>query len=355
MKKKGHGVAIAIILLIIVLLAAGGGGFYYYYFYIKPFNEIKIAIEARDIDTVVDLYGELRKDDDKEYVSDEMLSYFESVFSKYQRGRYEYDDLEDLYKQLSKEILKKNKDLEEMMETAETLQQSREDFETAEEYFEAEDYETAISYYELVWEEDDNYNDAMSRIAECEEEIARIQAEQMAEGVVGTWIAYADVGELLGEYLDMDSDGLEFNIGLMLTLNDDCSGEISLYEQSIYDSVAASSDFFTEYLYEYMEDEGYSRSEVDLMLLLMGYGSMEDAVNSLVPAAISDESGEATEYFEYEVSNGLIITSGLEPDFEGIYEYDDEINDYCIIVGENEDLGAGFEGVDLPIYFYRFL
>ena len=358
MKKKGHGAAIVIILLIIVLLAAGGGGFYYYYYYIKPFNEIKEAIEKEDIDTVVNLYGDLRKDDDREYVSEEMLSYFEDAFSEYQREKYEYEDLEDLYKQLSKEILKKNKDLEEMMETAETLKQSREDFATAEEYFENEDYETAISYYRLVWEEDDNYDYAIDRIAECEEEIARIQAEllaaQMAQGVIGQWLAYTDVSDYLADYLGMDGDGLVFNIGLMLTFNDDGTGTIAIYEQSIYDSVEESADFFTGYLYEYMEDEGYSQSEVDIMLLLLGYGSMEDAVIGLVPDVIAEEIGDLEESFQYDIQGTQIITYGLDSEIEGTFEYDDDLQDYYIIVGENGDLGMEFEGVTLPIYFYRF-
>ena len=70
MSKKNHGPVIAIILIIVLLLSAAGGGLYYYLCYIKPFNDIKTAIENEDIDGVVSLYGELRRDDDRVYVQD---------------------------------------------------------------------------------------------------------------------------------------------------------------------------------------------------------------------------------------------------------------------------------------------
>ena len=57
---------------------------------------------------------------------------------------------------------------------------------------------------------------------------------------------------------------------------------------------------------------------------------------------------------DYDFGAGAYYYADI-PDFEGIYEYDADLNDYCIIVGEDEDLGSGFEGVELPIYFYRFL
>ena len=117
MSKKNHGPIIAIIIAIVLLLAAGGG-LYYYLYYIKPFNDIKTAIENEDIDEVVDLYENLRRDEDRLYVQEEMLGYFEKTVKSYKREKIDFDDVEDLYKVLGKKILKKNEEFDDLMDFA---------------------------------------------------------------------------------------------------------------------------------------------------------------------------------------------------------------------------------------------
>ena len=108
MSKKNHGPIIAIIIAIVLLLAAGGG-LYYYLYYIKPFNDIKTAIENEDIDEVVDLYENLRRDEDRLYVQEEMLGYFEKTVKSYKREKIDSMRLKTCISCLASRCLRRTK------------------------------------------------------------------------------------------------------------------------------------------------------------------------------------------------------------------------------------------------------
>ena len=356
MSKKNHGPIIATIITIVLLLAAGGGLCYYLY-YIKPFNDIKTAIENEDIDEVVDLYGNLRRDDDRLYVQEEMLGYFEKTVKSYKREKIDFDEVEDLYKLLGKSLLKKDEDFEDLMEFAENLRDSRDNYDKAEELFETEDYETAIEYYSLVWEEDDNYNDAQLKITECEENIARIQAEllaQMAEGVVGNWITYIDLSGVIADYLAIE-DNFDFNVGLWLTFNDDGTGAYGVDEQSIKDACADSSDVLNEVAYDYLAEMGYDESMIGIVLAVSGYDSLDGLIGDMVIEEINNEFGdESDRTFEYEVDGDKVIVSGQGIELDATLT-EQSNGGYALAVGEDED--ASFledYDISLPVYFYRY-
>ena len=86
-KKIIIGVAIAAVVAFLALVVVGGIGGIYYLGVVKPFNDSKTAINAGDVETVVDLYDNLKRDADRQYVKNEMLKYFEnSVLDfKYER------------------------------------------------------------------------------------------------------------------------------------------------------------------------------------------------------------------------------------------------------------------------------
>ena len=353
MSEKNHGPVIAIILIIVLLLSAAGGGLYYYLCYIKPFNDIKTAIENEDIDEVVSLYGELRRDDDRIYVQEEMLSYFEKTVKSYKREKIDFDDVEDLYKVLGKKILKKNEEFDDLMDFAENLRDSREYYDTAEELFEAEDYETAIDYYSLVWEEDDNYNDAVLKISECEEIIAELQA-QLADGVVGNWMAYINFGGALADFFN-SQDSFDFNIGVWLTFNEDGTGSFGVDHQSIIDACSDSSDVLSQYVYDTLADMGYDESLIGVMLSLYGYDSMDTMIAEMITEEIEGELGdESDRVFEYETDGDKVTATGQGMEIEGTLEMQGTAG-YALVVGEDADMSFMDDyDIELPVYFYRY-
>ena len=77
-KKIIIAAAIAAVVAFLALVVVGGIGGIYYLGVVKPFNDTKAAINAGDVDTVVDLYDSLKRDGDREYVKNEMMKYFEN-------------------------------------------------------------------------------------------------------------------------------------------------------------------------------------------------------------------------------------------------------------------------------------
>ena len=348
---------IAALVAFLALVGIGGIGGIYYFGVIKPFNDAKTAINANDVDAVVDLYGSLKRDSDREYVKNEMLEYFENSVTDYKYDRISFEDVESRYHKLGKEILADNEKAKALMDVADKLYDSKKNFEKAKEYFEQEDYLSAIEYYGKVWEEDSNYDVAQKAIEECNELQEALMAAQAAGDINGEWVAYLDLGDYIESYAGLDKD-IEFKLGLLLTFEDNGKCYLSVDRESVIDACNANSDVFDPMFYEMMEAEGYDRASIDLMIAVSGYSSPSDLFAESIYENIMDGFGGGSGFeLDYSVEGTKVWISSNGSGFTGDFVYDQSAGDYVISIDEkgNGKIFAAFEefNVEPPWIFYR--
>ena len=355
-KKIIIGVAIAAVVAFLALVVVGGIGGIYYLGVVKPFNDSKTAINAGDVETVVDLYDNLKRDADRQYVKNEMLKYFENSVLDFKYERISYEDVESRYRKLSKEILHDNEKAEALMEQADKLNDSKKNFQKAKEYAEQEDYLAAIEYYEKVWEEDSNYDAAQKAIDECNELQKEVMAAKAAEDITGDWIAYLDLSDYLEGYVGIDHD-IEFDLGLLFTFDSNGKCTISIDRDSIIDACVANEDIFGVMLYEIMEQNGYDKNSVDVMLAMSGYGSAAELCGEYLYENMTDGFNRAGCILDYSVEGTKIRISSNGSGITGDFVYDQTVGDYVISFDEkgNGKIFAAFDefNVEPPWIFYR--
>ena len=348
--------AIAAVVAFLALVVVGGIGGFYYLGIVKPFNDTKEAINAGDIETVVDLYDNLKRNSDKEFVKDEMLKYFENSVLDFKYERIAYEDVESRYRKLGKEILKSNEKAESLMEEADKLNDSKKNFMKAKEYYEQEDYQAAIECYENVWDEDSNYDAARKAIEECTELQKKAMAAQAAEEIEGEWVAYVDLSGFIERYAELNQD-IDFDLGLLYCFDGSGCCTISIDRDSIMDACEANSDILDDKFYELMEKEGYDRTTAELMIAMSGYNSASDVFGEYLYENLSEGFGSAGYMQDYSVEGTTVRISNNGYGITGDFVYDDSVGDYVISFDEkgNGKIFAAFEefNVEPPWIFYR--
>ncbi len=355
-KKIIIAAAIAAVVAFLALVVVGGIGGIYYLGVVKPFNDTKAAINAGDVDTVVDLYDSLKRDGDREFVKNEMMKYFENSVMDFKYDRISYEDVESRYHKLGKEILQSNEKAESIMEEADKLNESKKNYLKAGEYRAEEDYLTAIEYYGKVWDEDPNYDAAQKAIGECNELQAQAMAAQAAENISGEWVAYIDLGEFLKNYAELDQD-INFDLGLLFTFDGNGKCNISIDRDSIMDACDANSDILNVKFYEMMEKEGYDRAAADLMIALYGYDSPSDVFGEYLYENLAEGFGREGHELDYTVEGTKVRISSFGSGITGDFIYDQNVGDYVISFDEkgNGKIFAAFDefNVEPPWVFYR--
>lgn len=168
-KKKGKaGIVIAIIL--IVLLLAGGAAAAYFFLFASPAKKISKAIEAGNMETVVELYDKVNSEKDKEQIKSDLLVYVQTLEDSYLAEDITYEDairtMEDL-----RDTVFEDGEIEDIMHTVSMIYDSRNKFAQAEELAKNDTWKTyydAIGYYEEVISDDaEYYAKAQDAIADC--------------------------------------------------------------------------------------------------------------------------------------------------------------------------------------------
>lgn len=301
---------IAAVMLGFIFVAAGVTGTVAWYN--RPVRRIDRAIKKNDVETVAELYGELKKESEESRVRQEMTDMAEALKDDYLNGGMEYDAVMDTYDLLAEEILAGDNDFREIMEQVEAVEDSRKAFAEADELYDEGDYIGAKEKYMLVIEDDGlNYDDACSAIEECEKKITG--------EIVSTWSAEYDFSELM-YYSSFYYEGYySLPARLIFDFKENGTGSMSVEIINKDMWVAAFMDYYMMYFEEYYD---VTEDELDEFIQYMGYESLEEWIM---------EIEEDIDYFEGEYDT-----------FE--YSYDGNILSVRVSgVSDNEELAVSIE------------
>ena len=343
-KKKGKGGIVALIIILIIVLL-GAAGFCYYWF-TRPIYKINKAIETEDVATVCALFPELKDENEIKTLQDKMYNYAVSLEEQYIDEKIEYDELDDVFSQLSKKVLHKDEDFEALCEDVDALYASRCAYEDAEKAYKNEDYETAYDLYLQVIKADDNYAKAQDRAEEC--------LELMVPDICGTWLCDFDCGDAVTQELGMEDYGsVSLPMSLGISFYDDGTGTLFIDMDSVSGGMSDFTDSITELMYSALEDElGYSRTEIDEAFEEIYGMSLEDYVLLYVdPDSVLDELAAIDVEFTYTAEDGYIYLDADDGYSEMFYYMDGE-NMVVTDMGEENEMLSSF-GLDMPVTFYR--
>lgn len=286
---KKNGKAGLIVLIVILVLLLAGGGALAFIFLNRPIGKINKALEADDIETVVELYGELSGDKDKEEVSEKLLAYAEEVRDRYFDEKIDYDAAIQTLNLLTSASLETNDEIEDIRVFVNRIYASREAFASAEKYRSDGEYALALEEYANVIGEDSHYYDmAQDAIEETEKELEDTIAEA-GKALIGTWALEYDLADALSD--ELGSDYADFHAPLPITLlfdfNEDGTYRMYADEDAFIEAFDQWGDAFVDYslgqIYDMFEKEyGLSRAETDAYVLEFLGMSMQDYILLMV-------------------------------------------------------------------------
>lgn len=336
-RKGKAGLIIGLLVAIFLITGVATGTFL---FFNQPMRKINKAIEASDTITVVELYGKLSKEEDQKLVKKEMLRIADEIYDDFVSDELSYDEVRDQLKPLGKEILKGNNDYDEIISNIDTINDSRDNFAKAEDAFKAENYEDAYNYYLMVNDLDHkNFSKAQKQIEAC--------LELMIVPIEGIWKCTIDAGDALAEEMGISGYGYSvvFNLPILLTLNEDGSGQIEFDMDDIRDSVDDFFESLNDIMYLYFEEtEGLSRDEVDLYLSISGYASISDLFSEFMDEddLLSEFESDKT-YFNYTYENGKFNIDG------GTEVFDVDVTEDSLTIKGGDDSADTFGLEELGI------
>ena len=268
--KKTVIVTVAAILL--ALLAAGAGfGFYYFN---RPILKINNAIQEKDIETVNDLYGSLKKESEILEVQDQMLDYATELSDDFIKGDIDYDSVQEQYDLLGENILDDNSRFNKLERSVNTLNNSRIAFKNGQKAYKSGDYEKAVEEFGKVIKDDENFDEAVAKIEECK--------QLLKPDVKGVYRTTIDLAKILAGYLDMSLTGalsIPINVDFVFEFTDDENGTAYL-DIKDYDELADSViKMVTVFAKKSIANElGASESDVDTYVKLIYGKSLEEVI-----------------------------------------------------------------------------
>ena len=318
-KAKGNNKKTAlIVVLIFMVVVLASGAVMYYLWANRPYVKASEAFDEGQYETVVELYGDIRKEEERKEIYDMLLIYATAADEDYYKEIIEYTEAVNIY-ELTKPILAGDRSYLEAVNHTELIFESREYFEKAERFFQDENYQEAMDTYALVSKEDERYYDmALEQIELCK--------EYLMTWLDGDYSLYVDAKELIydelenmGVFADWASTNLSYPFYICLDLNEDGSGRLYLNKESFYEGHTVFVNELEEFVYDYAKQEyGYSEMELKLFVAIMGYDTVLDYV--LEDAGESRESISADALLN-DMCNG-------ETEFSFFYRYvDDKL--YC--------------------------
>ena len=320
-KNNKKSIIIASVIGVIIL----GGVIAFLIWYNSPFQVIKRAIQKNDIETVSENFYKLEDPEDRKYVKKEMKRFIKAQNDLFVEGTLDYETFSYYLVSLGEEVLKTDDDFELIKNNAEILIESRMNFQTATELFNAGDYSGAIEYYQLVNEIDSNYETAKEQFVLSKE-----------KQLVGSWKISGDVGPLMAEGSEYFY-GCSYPVDLYIIFNDDGTGKLDIdsnvisdYEFDKFWSKFADNKYYDDYmeclkagyfLDDYIKAFGYDEYED----WLRGDGEMETKIKGVIDDMCDNiRDMEFTYYYE----DSLVITfeSGSDSCIKYTYSIDDETN-----------------------------
>ena len=310
--KNQKNTGLIVTLCIVVALLVGIIAFLAYYLN-RPIYKIEQAMEKENIEKVVDLYPKLTKDEDQDYVQDQMFEYASSLKSQFVNGEVEYEEINQTLTDLGDVILGEYPGYSDLKQSVEDLKDSRDAFVDAENAFQLEDYETALAQYEMVIPEDSNYEAAQDGIEKVK--------EFLVPDIVGTWSTEIDLGSYLTGQMGYGSD-LNFTMELVYDFGEDGIATCYIDEDSIYANKQVFTDYLMDMLYEYYEMSlGMDRDEIDSYLSAYYGMTMADMLEEEldVDELLQEMANEMqTEEFEYRIEADAFV---IEKDNEEVHMY----------------------------------
>lgn len=166
-KKKSKAKKVFITILCVLVLVGIAGGVLAYMWYTSPEQNILRALESGDYDEAISLYTDDYEGSSKS-IESVLQDRLEKIKDDYINGEMEYAvaimELDAIKKMGVNEI---EQELNDTRTYINSLNQSRTAFETAEKMFAEGDYEGAIEQYQLVSEDDSNYDTAKDKLVDA--------------------------------------------------------------------------------------------------------------------------------------------------------------------------------------------
>ena len=344
-KKKGKaGLVIAIIL--IVLLLAGGAAAAYFFIFASPTKKINSAIEAGNMETVVELYDKVNSEKDKDEIKENLLAYTEALETSDMNEQAEYDSVKDTLTLLQDNILGDSSELKDRINRIDSVKNSREVFKKAQDCEAGgswEDYYDAISYYEEVIPEDpDYYAKAQEAISSCEENSRKAaMAEADAYIADGDYESAVDVLDdayyTTGDeelYNKMEQVKADMKDALISKAVEDANTAVA--EGRYTDARNIIADAREEYGDDYRFDSILSNLPVDESIV--GKWALKYDLSPLISESMGEElEGFDTEFlvtFYFEFTQDGICRLSLDQDefIETFDTWKDQLIDYAIDV-----------------------
>ncbi|MCR4990607.1 MAG: hypothetical protein K6A38_07075 [Lachnospiraceae bacterium] len=275
--SKSKGIIIGITCFVLVLLCAAGGFLFYYLN--RPIVKINEAIEEEDIDTVVELFDKLSKEEEILEVQDKMYDYSKELKDGFVDEEIDFDEVEEKFDLLGEKILDGNSQFEKLVRAVNELNESRKAYEAGIEAFEKEDYEGAIEEFEKVIKKDDNFEDAKKKIEECK--------EFLKVDVTGTYRASIDISSLILQYMGQSNGsgfGIPVKVDFVFELIDDENGKAYLDVKNfdlLYDGIVKIASVYAKKMIA--EQYGVPEDKLETYVKLLYGKSLDEAIKDEIP------------------------------------------------------------------------
>lgn len=297
---------------VILLISAKLG---YNYWYNLPENKMQRAFGAEDYKAVVELYGQLSKDEDKSEVKERLINIAVANYEDYLVERIEYKEAKDFFDCLLQLNFGRDTRVSDYRKMLKEVKESRDVFMTALQKMEEKKFIEAIASFEKVSVLDEvYYNKAKEHTETCKvgvRDLALAEAEHCMESeeyekaqtvifealdilpedgtllemqkeiqkylevsIKGNWSVKYDLGELIAQEMGLQGEKLYFPAMLVLECTD---REVKMYvrKESIRMALDAmlADEKTMDLIYEVAADYGIKKGEADLLVKLMYGGS----------------------------------------------------------------------------------
>lgn len=276
-KRKKTGLIVTIVAVIAVI---GAAAFLFLRWYMSDEQQILRAIEAGDYEGAVDILDE--SDLDEDVLEDALSEKIGEIRTAFTNNEMEFDDaIEQLEGILELDVGDTAAECEEAILYVQTLNDSRISFETAEGFMEDGKYPEAIAQYDLVWEDDPNYDTATAR---KEEAIDAYRDEVLAEAAdYAADENYADAVVTIVNALEV------------LPEDPELTEQLSIYESNLQ---AQNVDSALELAESYAESGNYEKAMETIEEAMDEFGStsaLTDAYDEYLGLHIDSVIAEADE------------------------------------------------------------
>ncbi len=346
------------------------------FWYELPINRIKRAFRAEDYKTVVQIYPDLTKKENKEYVQEKLAEVADQIYEDYFGQHITYEDAAAYYRLVMKRVLRKNSRVSENKEKMDEICHSRELFSEGTNLHAQGKYLEAIAVFQQISELDTEFrkqadsemeecrkeycSEAISKADECiakgefrearemildaiahfHEEVSlidklweierylRVPGEETVE-FSSAWITTYNLGELIAEELEVSDFELYFPVKLVWEFG---GGTMKLYvdKESIQPALEALTEDAAsmDAVYSVASKFGISKMQADFLVKLMYGGSYSDFILDYFEDEINEALGDFSFHLIYcaDASRIYVGTKSKNEDNFLVYtEEDDEL------------------------------